>query len=126
MGEIYTSYYNRAKALDPNRWEFVQISNSKPTWWEYATTKLDAVIPPWNIVSDYKAGRITWAKYTDEYNYYLNNEDMEDAIGTIEKLAEAKNVVLLCWEDPTNKCHRHLFADYMNKLGIEVKELVLK
>ena len=126
MGEIFTSYYNRAKKLDSARWEFIQISNSKPCWWEYVTTKIDAVIPPWYIVDNYKSGRITWAEYTVQYNRYLMNEDVEDAIGIIRDLAKNKNVVLLCWEDPQNNCHRHLFAEYLNKLGMDVQELEMK
>ena len=127
MGEIFTSYYNRAKRLDPARWEFVQISNSKPCWWEYTTTKLDAIVPPWYIVNDYKYGKISWSEYTDQYIKYLANEDVEDAIGLIEKLAGGeKNVVLLCWEDPQSNCHRHILADFLNNMGIHVEELEMK
>lgn len=125
--EIFTSYYNKAKALSPDRWEFVQISNSKPSWWEYPTTKLDALVPPWHIVSAYKYHGMSWAEYTEQYMYHIQNCEAEDAIGTIEKLAEKKNVVLLCHEPPDRECHRHLLSFYMRKkLGIDVKELILK
>lgn len=126
MGEIFTSYYNKAKELDPNRWEFVQISNSKPKWWDYPTTKIDAVVPPWYLVDAYKYKGMSWEKYDEEYTHYLNNENVEDALGLIEKLTERKNVVLLCHEPPQEPCHRHILARFMNSLGFEVTELMLK
>ena len=48
--------------------------------------------------------------------------DVLDPKKVFEELGE--NSVLLCWEKPSDFCHRHLVADWFKeKLGIEVKEL---
>ena len=36
------------------------------------------------------------------------------------------NIALICYEKPSDFCHRHLVADWMTKNGIPVKELIIK
>ena len=35
-----------------------------------------------------------------------------------------KDVALVCYEKPSDFCHRHLVADWLNKNGFECKEFV--
>ena len=128
MNEVYTSYYARAKSLSPERWEFVQISNSLPKWWEYPVTLLSSFVPPWYIVELFKQ-HLDANMFVMEYNLWLkkNEEQVKRDIETLKKLAEKKNVVLLCYEPPHEFCHRSHAAKVIEELtGIEINELYMK
>lgn len=42
------------------------------------------------------------------------NEKKDDHIG--------KEICLICYEKPSDFCHRHLVADWLNKNGVKCKE----
>lgn len=110
--DIYTSYYAKSAKL-PNA---ISISRGTPTW--FTGPSYEPLFPEWNLILNYKDGKITEDEYRIRYNDQLSKLDPK----VVYKELEGK--VLLCWETSNQICHRHLVAEWLNKhLGITVKEL---
>ena len=56
-----------------------------------------------------------------ELDNLLLNETL--AIDYGGDLQEVPRIALICYEKPSDFCHRHLVADWLNKNGVECKEL---
>ena len=121
--EIFTSYYARTKNFYVNRWHFVQVSHTYPNWWPIeGIIKLNEVVPPWYLVEGIKKGLLTEEYYTESYKNFLSQVDREAVLEKLYGLLKDKNVVLLCYERPTDFCHRHILASWLSP-ELEVKEL---
>ena len=55
-----------------------------------------------------------------ELDNLLLNETL--AIDYNGDLKEVPRIALICYEKPSDFCHRHLVADWLNKNGVECKE----
>lgn len=124
---IYTSYYGKAQYFNPDEFEFVQISNSIPKWWNTSikpVTKFNLLVPDWNLVSDYKAGKVNETGYTNVYLKALEgkSDTIKEYLDKIIEKAKDKNIVFLCYEKD-DFCHRHLAAMFMKeKYGLKITE----
>ena len=111
MSKVYTSYYGSRKLGDRYK---VQISTSAPSYY-----KVDAVMkeaaPDWSTVSRIKNHQIDEAQYKIEYLQKLwKNKDLILAkLASLIREAGGKDVVLLCYEKPSDFCHRHLFMEWL-------------
>jgi hypothetical protein len=65
------------------------------------------LIPPKQLVLDYKSNKISIQEYTRVYKEQLNNLD------PFKVYDELSNAILLCWEKPEKFCHRHLVSDWI-------------
>ncbi len=122
--EIFTSYYARAKSLEADRWLFLQISQSSPSWWpnEYLV-KLKEVMPPWYLVTSIKVGAISEEEYRCQYLKYLEDTvDREALVNRLNKYLKYTNVVLLCYEKSADFCHRHILAEWLQP-DFKIEEL---
>lgn len=109
---LHTSYFAK-NANNPNA---VSISVSVPDWYHGRQNRL--VAPGWSLVSSYKDGKVTEEEYTEAYRAML------DKLGERLILASLKDGdVLLCWEKPTDFCHRHVLAQWLREHGHTVSEL---
>ena len=109
---VFTSYYEKAKYLSPNKYAFVQISNSVPKDWTMPITKLKKAIPDWEIVSSFRDGRISESDYDKAYTEALKIYGIENISNEIQAIANdtGKIPVLLCYEKEEQFCHRHLLS----------------
>ena len=107
---IYTSYYANINKIPEN---IIKISIS--------------ILPP--IAPKYN-DLIEWKEHQDE-EYYIAQYNKNvlsllnplDVYSEIKDLSGGKDCVLLCYEKPEDFCHRHLFADWINKkLRLNVSE----
>ena len=48
-------------------------------------------------------------------------KDLTDLINSVNDHI-GKEICLICYEKPSDFCHRHLVADWLNKNGFECKE----
>ena len=59
----------------------------------------------------------------------LNPEDVVKELltlaGNFKGVNYSPEIVLVCYEKPTDFCHRHLVADWLNEYGYDVQELIL-
>ena len=92
----------------------VQVSNSAPVPVDIVFEK---AVPDWAfIVKPYKDGLITKEEYTERYLQQLDKFN-ENIIGVSKYFNESgKDYILLCYEKPGDFCHRHILADYINRI----------
>lgn len=110
----YTSNYAR-KGRDENA---IAISVKPPDW--YQGNALPIVAPTWELVLGVREGRIDEREYTSRYLQLLEVRNV-DSLLLVETLPDT--VYFLCYEKPTDFCHRHVFARWLSeKTGIEISE----
>ena len=71
-----------------------------------ATAK-SILAPSWELVNDYKAGKITWSEYIKRYVKEMDNVEALMEMIRIRKLAETEDVRLICYEK-NYPCHRFI------------------
>ncbi len=115
---MHTSYY-ASKKLNSSM-NLIAISRSVPKFMKGNITVYRPLCPPWDLISAYKEGRITDARY--EHDYHANILSGLDPEMVYQALGE--DAVLLCWEAPDKFCHRHIVASWLNDaLNIGITEL---
>jgi hypothetical protein len=76
------------------------------------------LIPPKQLVLDYKSKKISIQEYTRIYKEQLNKLD------PFKVYEDLKGSIILCWEKPGSFCHRRLVADWVSySTGAIIKEL---
>ena len=118
---MYTSHYfsNKISAADTN---LVRISSSFPKnmVWLQNSKVYKPLCPEWDIVDQYKKGKLADNQYT--LLYYKQTLDCLDPEKVYQELGD--DTILLCWEKPGWFCHRRIVAEWFRKaLGVEVPEL---
>jgi len=77
--------------------------------------------PSWNLLNDYKDGRIDWAQYTERFRHEMDCDSCIAEMKRIWELSQMKDVFLVCYEKPVENCHRHILIDLMKSYyGTEV------
>ena len=120
--EVFTSYYARVRSIKKENSVFISISRYNPSWFTEELQQLLSLAPSSNLLTRYKNGLVTKEQYTEEYNSQLNSIDLSTLA---KKLSVDKDVSVffLCYEKPTDFCHRHLFAKHMEEnYGIIINE----
>ena len=68
--------------------------------------------PTKQLLSDYRAGKRTWAEYEDIFNALLAERQIETVISpTLFDIP----AVMLCSEPTAEQCHRRLVAEYLQR-----------
>ena len=125
---IYTSYFGNLKNL--LNFKLVSIAGE-------SSSEFIALIDD-NKFIEYKklAPKYSWwkewhdGKFDNDWyveKYYKTVLNLLDPNKVFLELTEnnTKDVVLLCWEEPNEFCHRHIVAKWLNEnLNIEVKERI--
>lgn len=127
--KVYTSYYtkvNRCKIKD--RLVLVQVSNTRPQWWEGRIHDLGKLLAPdWSLINAYKNGTITYEAFCEEYKADLSRRvEPTDVVDKLEEIAREcglELVVLLCWEK--EGCHRFALAEWLEPYCNVVGEIEL-
>lgn len=120
---IYTGYYAKLNDYINQGLTPIAISGAVPDFYDiekYAWWKFLA--PSWDIFSKWKSGEIDNDGYVERYIperlERLNKEELK------QKLLEIENPILLCYEKE-GFCHRHVLADWLRDIGLEVEEYIL-
>lgn len=118
---IYTSYFAKLKKL-PENCIPISICGKAPSW--YTGKQYKKLAPKYDFF-------MKW-KQTHDNDFYikcfkeqvLDNLSVDNVTTELyDGLTTDNDIVLLCYEKPTDFCHRHLVADWFNQNGITVKEL---
>lgn len=120
MGKIYTSYFGQLTKLRAAGIEPISISLYPPNW--YAGKQLTEIAPHAADLLAFKNGLIPKERFEIFYRYKLTQIGKENILKKIEALAEGKDCALLCFEKPTEFCHRHILAEFISSPGNVVKE----
>ena len=115
---IYTSYFAKLKELENHNIIPISICGKAPNW--YKGLQYKKLAPKYGFFME-------WKKNHDN-DYYIEHFQKEvldglDAATVIKELnylvpnVNGKDIALICYEKPSDFCHRHLVAEWLNKNG---------
>ena len=121
---IYTSYFANLKKL-PKSMVPISICGKAPSW--YGGLEYKVLAPKYDFFMQWKEN--------GDNDYYIEQFNSRVLGGLCAKriefelynLAEqvnplCKDICLICYEKPSDFCHRHLVAEWFNKNGIDCWE----
>ena len=130
---IYTSYFANLRKLPENIIP-ISICGKAPDW--YKGLQYKKLAPKYDFFME-------WKKNHDN-DYYikcfkeqvLDKLNVDDVVKELDSLLIdvtttlnykvdlmlVSRIALVCYEKPSDFCHRHLVADWLNKNGISCKE----
>ena len=131
---IYTSYFAKLKSLPKNVIP-ISICGKAPDW--YKGLQYKKLAPKYDFFME-------WKKNHDN-DYYIKcfNEQVLDSLSPIRVINELQllipydircqmrrsvanspdwHIALICYEKPSDFCHRHLVTDWLNEYGIKCAE----
>lgn len=115
---IYTSYYSNYRNFISG-FKIVRISLWPPKY-KY-DVRIDKVAleltPSSKLLLAMKEKRITRQQYDD----YFNNQLCK--LNSVDVANRYNDSVMICYEKPSDHCHRHLVRRWLNDNGIECEEL---
>lgn len=129
---IYTSYFAKIKSL-PEYIIPVSICAKVPTWYEGLQYK--KLAPKYDFFMKWKENHDN-DYYIKCFNEQVLNElnvvtVIKDLINlmpkdSISEYSLNKTICLVCYEKPSDFCHRHLVAEWLNKNGFKCTEYEYK
>lgn len=129
---IYTSYFAKLKSL-PNNIIPISICAKVPSWYEGLQYK--KLAPKYDFFMKWKENH--------DNNYYIKcfNEQVLNELNVVTVIKDLinlmpkdsiseyslnKTICLVCYEKPSDFCHRHLVAEWLNKNGFKCTEYEYK
>jgi hypothetical protein len=132
---IYTSYFAKARTFPENVFP-VAICAGVPSW--YNGARYSKLAPPYELLMQWKCDHNN-DNYEECFNeVVLNKLDVQRTIVDLQLLlpdeVRAKmqspvsanqdyHIALLCYEKPSDFCHRHLVAEWFNRNAVKCKEI---
>lgn len=130
---IYTSYFAKLRSL-PDNVIPISICGKAPDW--YKGLQYKKLAPKYDFFMKWKENhdndyyvkcfneqvldKLNAERVVKELDNLLLNQTT--TIGYNGDLKEVPRIALICYEKPSDFCHRHLVADWLNKNGFECKE----
>lgn len=119
---IYTSYFAKLKSLPKNVLP-ISICGKAPVW--YTGVQYKKLAPKYDFFMDWKR--------TNDNNIYikcfneqvLNNLDVVSIVQELTDImtqAECEHIALVCYEKPSDFCHRHLVSAWLTRNNIKCEE----
>lgn len=118
---IFTGYFARGKLYARENLVMISIARYAPKG--YKGFHLEALYPSPSLLSAYKNGSIHEAEYTSIYRQMLKEEiSPEQVVEQIAQMAGERSPVLVCYEKPTEFCHRHIVSEWLRQHGYDSSE----
>lgn len=122
---IYTSYFGNLKNLPPNIIP-ISICGKAPDW--YNGLQYKKLAPKYKFFMEWKNN------HDNEYYIKCFNEQVLSNLNAYQVYMELKHlcdkslydkvdIALVCYEKPSEFCHRHLVSEWLIQNGIDCKEL---
>lgn len=119
--KIYTGYFAKLKYYTNNGLIPISIARKNPEW--YIGHSCTYFAPSYDLLSRYRKNEISSEEYTKIYLNQLNKDTVKEKLDKIESKLGDVSVVLLCYEKPSDFCHRHVLAKYIkDNLNIDIIE----
>ena len=132
---IYTSYFAKLKELEENNITPISICGKEPDW--YKGLQYKKLAPKYDFFMEWKKNH-----NNDYYIEHFQSEVLNhlDVIRTITELhlllpeeikekiksdicfSKDYHIALICYEKPSDFCHRHLVAEWLENAGFKCKE----
>lgn len=116
---IYTTYFAKLRKLPANITP-IAICGGLPKF--YTGLSYKKLAPKWDF---FKA----W-KETHDNDYYIENFEKlvlnplnaKEVVNELLAMSDTKDIALVCYEKPSDFCHRHLVADWLKRNGFKCEE----
>ena len=121
---IYTSYFAKIKKLEQSHITPISIALKSPDW--YHGSEYKKLAPTWSILSEYKNCHDE-ERYRERYaREVLSRLDTAEILRDISEIANflSDDVALICYEKPSDFCHRHLVARWLRENGVKCEEWI--
>ena len=122
---IYTSYFAKLKSLPENIIP-ISICGKAPDW--YKGLQYKKLAPKYGFFMEWKKNhdnnyyiKCFSEQVLDKLNALTVMRDLIDLVNSMEDHI-GKEIALICYEKPSDFCHRHLVAEWLNSNGIQCKE----
>ena len=122
---IYTSYFGKLKTL-PNNIIPISICAKAPDG--YNGLQYKKLAPTYDIFTEWKRNHNN-DQYIEQYKsrvlYTLDFWKIYDELCTLAESqcdGKAYEICLICYEKPSDFCHRHLVSDWFNQNGVLCEE----
>ena len=118
---IYTSYFAKLQKI-PENIVPISICGKAPEW--YRGLQYKKLAPKYEFFIEWKKNHDN-DYYIEHFNLeVLNKLDINIVLQELNRMSNNKDIVLLCYEKPSDFCHRHLVANWFNQNNIKCEEYI--
>ena len=122
---IYTSYFAKIKELEKNNIIPISICAKTPDW--YKGLQYKKLAPKYGFFMEWKKNHDNGYYIKHFQAEVLDHLDATDVIMDFSRLLYCFNVgendiALICYEKPSDFCHRHLVTEWLNQNGYKCEE----
>ena len=117
--KIYTTYFARVRDLTEDIVP-ISIAYKAPNGFEGPSYR--CVAPPWWMIKELKDSGDKGSYTTAYVNNILSGLNFDQVMEDLRFLGQGHDIALVCWERPSEFCHRNLLADWLNEHGQHVEE----
>lgn len=116
--KIYTGYYANIKTYREKELCPIAISLGVPPWVP-GLPNCRSLNPLKHML------KMEREEYEPLYNSILKGLDCKELVAKLETISGGKDVVLLCFEKPSDFCHRQLVAAWLTENGYQAGEFFI-
>lgn len=116
---IYTSYFAKIKSLPDN---IIPVSISLKPPAGYNGLQYKTLAPSPSILYNWKQDHDEDEYVIRYHKEILNRLTIKQVITELRELADGKDIALVCYEKPSDFCHRHLVAQWLINNGFRCEE----
>lgn len=120
---IYTSYFAKLKELEKHNIIPISICGKAPDW--YKGLQYKELAPKYGFFMEWKKNHDDDYYIGHFWSEVLDKLDILDVIRNfidISNKEEKNDIALICYEEPSDFCHRHLVAEWLNQNGFKCEE----
>lgn len=122
---IYTSYFAKLKELENHNIIPISICGKAPDW--YKGLQYKKLAPRYEFFMEWKKNHDNEYYIKHFQKEVLDGLDATEVILDFSKIIYGFNVgendiALICYEKPSDFCHRHLVAEWLNQNGFKCEE----
>lgn len=117
---IFTTYFANIKNL-PNH--IVPISIAKHPPKGYKGLEYKKLAPSTKALVEYKRDHNAGKYKRIYYEEILNKLDCHEVVRELNNMVNGYDVALVCYESPSDFCHRHIVSEWLNANGYLSTEL---
>ena len=119
---ICTTYFANMRNL-PKDIIPISICGKAPDW--YKGIQYKKLAPKYGIFMEWKQNHDNDFYIEHFQKEVLDTLNINDVITQLYTLSEGKDIALVCYEKPSDFCHRHLVANWIKEVGLlECEEFI--
>lgn len=119
--QIYTSYFGKLDRL-PKNIVPISICGKAPDW--YTGLQFKKLAPKYEFFKQWEQ------THNNEFYIKCYNEqvlqplNVNEIVKELTELGQGNDIALICYEKPTDFCHRHLVATWLRNNGYSINEYI--